>query len=372
MGRPRLLFADIGDARDPTYWSGTPYSMVEAFSSICDVDVFGPLSKTMKYLYAPLKVLQLGERKVHLDRFKHVRLAYSRQVARRFRSGRYDLVISPSSIPISGIGDDIPTVFWADACFPAMVGFYEEFSNIHEYTRKAALRQERDALCHCKAAIYSSKWAQQSAVDWFPRSAGKTHIVRYGANLDPELKLEDIVDAVAQRGKGSCKVVLLAVDWKRKNGAFALEIVREARRRGTRTELYVAGTGPPEGEYIPEFVHFLGFLRKDAPADRAALNSLMGSADFLLLPSKADCSPIVLCEAAAFGVPALAARVGGIPSYVDSGRTGALFSPSAGPREYAGMIVELFRDRERYAAMAQAAYRAYSTDLNWRTAARSA
>ena len=77
-------------------------------------------------------------------------------------------------------------------------------------------------------------------------------------------------------------------------------------------------------------------------------------------------------EASAFGVPSVAIRTGGVPTIVVDGTTGLLAAPGAGARHHAERMIELFRDRARYEAMALAARERSEQLLNWDVAGRSA
>ena len=54
----------------------------------------------------------------------------------------------------------------------------------------------------------------------------------------------------------------------------------------------------------------------------------------MLFPTRADCTPIALCEAAAYGIPVVAADVGGISSIVTP-NTGRLMPATSTPEDYA-------------------------------------
>jgi glycosyltransferase involved in cell wall biosynthesis len=85
----------------------------------------------------------------------------------------------------------------------------------------------------------------------------------------------------------------------------------------------------------------------------------------LILPTAADCSPIVLCEAAAFGLPCLAHDVGGIASIVQSGKTGQLFNLTSEPEVWAQWLHKTFADPEIYSQLAIGALEDAHIRLNW-------
>jgi glycosyltransferase involved in cell wall biosynthesis len=82
-------------------------------------------------------------------------------------------------------------------------------------------------------------------------------------------------------------------------------------------------------------VSFTGF-RPDAPR-------LIAGLDVLVVPSRSDGSPLVVCEAMAAGVPVVASRVGGLPDLVVHGDTGLLVRPED-PDDLARALVGLLLD----------------------------
>ncbi|HEY3018930.1 MAG TPA: glycosyltransferase, partial [Solirubrobacteraceae bacterium] len=119
----------------------------------------------------------------------------------------------------------------------------------------------------------------------------------------------------------------------------------------------LAGDGPMRSELerraaelgIAERVAFLGAV------DSRSVASLYAGADLLVLPSVSEASPLVVVEAMASGVPVLATRVAGVPTFVDDFRTGFLVRP--GDRGELGVALRfLMRDtalRERMSERAR-------------------
>src|SRR5262249_31802795 len=106
-------------------------------------------------------------------------------------------------------------------------------------------------------------------------------------------------------------------------------VVLEAFRRtpDTRATLDIAGAGALAGACRDAAgrdrrIRFHGFV-SGFEKDR-----LLGSADVLLFPSLCwETVGPVMFEAFAHGIPVIASRRGGIPEFVDEGRTGVLVEP---------------------------------------------
>ncbi|MEE8536520.1 MAG: glycosyltransferase family 4 protein [Acidobacteriota bacterium] len=99
--------------------------------------------------------------------------------------------------------------------------------------------------------------------------------------------------------------------------------------RLSATKLLIAGEGPQRDALgrlaeteAPGRVQFLGRL------DRSDLARALSACDALVLPSVClEIAPLALLEAAAAARPVVASQVGGIPEWVEDGRTGLLAPP---------------------------------------------
>ena len=92
--------------------------------------------------------------------------------------------------------------------------------------------------------------------------------------------------------------------------------------------LWIVGDGEQSEElralcselHLTSRVHFHGLQHNVAP--------FMQAADCLVCPSLwQEAAGLVNLEASASGLPVIASRIGGIPEYIEDGRTGLLFSP---------------------------------------------
>ncbi len=90
------------------------------------------------------------------------------------------------------------------------------------------------------------------------------------------------------------------------------------------------------------------------PGFRSDLDRIFADADLALLTSRNEGTPVALIEAAAAGVPAVATRVGGVPSVVVDGETGVLV-PHGDVRAMTRAILELLAAPKLRAAMGRAA-----------------
>jgi glycosyltransferase involved in cell wall biosynthesis len=368
-----VLFLSVADANDMRVWSGTPFHMYRALRERPDVRVSlaspittGLLTRQMRLAERVANGVRhttyLSEREPLLLR----RLA--RRIERIIDRVRPDVVLCPSSLPLAAVSARAPLVMWTDATWAAMVDYYPDFSQLSVRTRRCGHRAERAALQRVALAVYSNEWAARSACRAYGMPEERVAVVPFGANLIEEPSGDDVRGRLRALDRSTCTLLLLGRDWHRKGVDHAVEATRRLRAAGVDARLHVAGCRPPPDATLPPEVTVHGDLDKTDPAGAARVAQLLRQASFLVLPSRAECSPIVLAEAQAFGVPVVASRTGGVASMMADGRSGVLVSPEAFASEAAAEIHRIRSSSPAYDVMAGAAREYYEQCVNWRYA----
>ena len=140
-------------------------------------------------------------------------------------------------------------------------------------------------------------------------------------------------------------------------------------------ELVVVG-GPSGAEGDTELAAVLAQAQRLGVADRIRfvpaqphhlLSTYYRAADVVLVPSRSESFGLVALEAAACGIPVVAAAVGGLRTLVDDGVTGILVE-NREPRAFASAVAQLLHDPIRAAAMGTAAAER-ARGYTWSTAA---
>lgn len=128
-----------------------------------------------------------------------------------------------------------------------------------------------------------------------------------------------------------------------------------------RPLLRIVGAPPPDGEAYARSLHeavadasMLATTSFDGALRRSELASRLRVATIVLVPSHSETYGLVALEAAASGVPVIAARTGGLCEAVVDGETGVLIA-SEDPADWAAEIKGLLGDTERAARMGAAA-----------------
>ena len=122
---------------------------------------------------------------------------------------------------------------------------------------------------------------------------------------------------------------------------------------------------PNEIHDADEDLTIVPFLDKAKKEHLNKLCQILSEAHFLVLPTVFDAYGIVFCEASAYGVPSIAANVGGVSQPVREGKNGFLLPPDATAQDYAEKIKTVFSDRENYIKLRASSRREFETRLNW-------
>lgn len=155
------------------------------------------------------------------------------------------------------------------------------------------------------------------------------------------------------------------VDWERKGGEIAVDTVVQLNKAGIRATLHVAGIRElPQKHRDNPYVNNIGFLNKNIPEQYDRYVRLWQQTDILLLPTRAECSAIVYCEAAAYGIPVFTTDTGGISNYVENGVNGYRLPLSGTGADFAGKIRECIRMQE-LPGMSENARKLYKRKLSW-------
>ena len=255
-----------------------------------------------------------------------------------------------------------PTVFVSDATFFVMADYNINFKRLSPSVKKTAMQLESTAIRSAIIATFPSVWAQSSALENFDADRATTFQIPWGANL-----LARNPTPTEDRPKQPWRLLFVGVDWLGKGGDILLRAFELLIDRGCEVELDVVGCAPSDPPPTIAGVTFHGFISKNTPEGRERLEDLFRRAHLFVLPTRFDAFPTVIAESASYGLPIISYRTGGLPSNVLHEKTGTLIEPDQGAEAFANAIVDLMSSRERYNAMATAAFRFSEDSLNWET-----
>ena len=122
---------------------------------------------------------------------------------------------------------------------------------------------------------------------------------------------------------------------------------------------------PPETSSLPGYIHVLGFIDKSKKEGEELINNLYSESHFFVLPTIAECTPIVFSEANSYGLPVITTSTGGISSIIRNDFNGRMFDTEIDIPSCVSYLGEIFRNFGRYNEYSLSAFDEYLTRLNW-------
>ncbi len=364
----KIAYVFHRDAANPAVQSGRPASVLNGLENLgVEVERIFPLGSRLSRSSTAKKILYRAVGRYHRgDRDQSYLAAMADEFSTRTRGVAYDAVFSPGSEAVSLLTTDRPITFCADATFANMLDYYWDFTRLSaEFIRKAH-RQEANAISRATLAIYPSEWAAQAAVQFYGAPADRVRVIPFGANLGGKNTRSQATAWIAARGRDELRLLFVGRHWERKGGEIVVAAAQRLALMGLPVRLDVVGCEVPPMHAGNQWITAHGLLSPRVPEQRAALEALFARAHFVFVPSRAEAYGMTFAEANAFGVPAVAAATGGIPSIIRSGGNGILLPLEAEAVDYADAIARVYSRESDYLAMCGRAFAEYESRLNWR------
>jgi glycosyltransferase involved in cell wall biosynthesis len=218
-------------------------------------------------------------------------------------------------------------------------------------------RNEAETLRSIDVLLWPSEWLRGGSQERYGLDPSRSHLVPWGANIDcPRRPAPRVLDRAAP-----VQFLVIGRDWFAKGGPVACDTMLALRERGVDARLTVIGCVPPE-DHRNEHVTVYPQLDKSEPADLKIFDAALAQAHFMVMPSF-ESYGFAFCEAAAYGLPALCLRVGGVP--VRDGISGHALPPGSGVEEFVASVLAYLDAPEAYSRLCLSARQEYEARLNW-------
>lgn len=298
-------------------------------------------------------LVNLRERRSNLVKLPALVGAEWAAAAWRLRRRRYDAVQSHWILPQGFVGSLLP------ARVPHVVTIHG--GDIFGLQGGALARAKRFALEHASAVTANSSVTEQAAWDLAPKMR-RCERIPTGAEIDiaPDLALVANLRAQFRRGDGPLLGFVGRVVEEKGYEDFLLAIAALVDDSPDVTGM-VVGQGQHRGAAeklaadlgIADRVAFVGWV------DSVAVPSHLAACDVFVAPSRRgrdgwiEAQGLSVIEALAAGVPAVAARCGGIVDTIDDGATGLLVDERS-PEQITAAVRRLCSDPDLAARLAAA------------------
>ena len=261
---------------------------------------------------------------------------------------------------------EVPIYCFSDSIFGSRTDFYDDQKNISRSSVNDGKLVQQLALNRLRKLYISSQWALDRAQEkyHYAVSPSKLRVVGVGANLPPAIYKYQ--PAPIEFRNTCAEFVWVGVDWDRKRGQFAIDVVAALRQLGINARLHVVG--PVSFRADHDWVCAHGLLNYDRSADFTRFREIFERCCAMLLPSKADLTPIAIAECYAFGRPVFASRTGAIVEMILESQTGLTIASNS-PADWASAIVEFF-NHQSHVEIAKACRSRFTSAFNWDSVAR--
>lgn len=362
MERPRIIFLSEKDPLSKKDWSGIPYFMYHALQKWYNVEhIKAPSFRTIKLLgYYFGKVFSFFTGKKYIfDYGLILAWCFGRYYSRalKYKQG-YAFIFVPAGLTeIAFIETKIPIIGFGDCSIVQLFNYYPSLNDASSLSVRELRYVELKALNKLQLALFSSSWASDFVKHEFKFE--RTSTIPFGSNITLSPKTKDRAPSLER-----CNLLFVGVDWKRKSGDTVLKIHQSLVEKGIKSSLTIIGSTPPLNTKLSDNIHIIDNLDKDSIDGERKFVSILEQTDFFLLPTLADCTPIVIAEAFSAGIPVLASRTGGIPSMVQSESNGFLFDPSD-VNGYVEKIMELLKNPTKYNTISKKCIISSNETYNW-------
>jgi glycosyltransferase involved in cell wall biosynthesis len=373
--RLRIGFLHRFDARNIRTWSGTFFFMCQALESrVGDIVYLGP-DKSFKTRFIENNTYRLNRVWEKLtgeilitDKNRILASRLARFFEKRIQESPCDILFAPiAAAEIALIKTKLPIVYFSDITWNTILDYYPDYSKVSRLARAEGSFIETLAVQKSAACVFPSDWAARNCCSEFGSPRESTFTIGFGANInDPPTRTA----ALNRSLSGPINLLLMGVNWERKGGPIAFECLMNLLKNGVDASLTICGCVPPPG-YEHDRFHVIPFLSKHDPEQRKQIAQLFLNANFMLLPTRADATPVVTCEASAFGLPTIATDTGGVGGAIRDGVNGFLMPYEARGDAYAAKIMQIIADPERYHSLVVSTRDEYERNLNWDAWGRS-
>ncbi len=214
---------------------------------------------------------------------------------------------------------------------------------------------EQEVLPAVDGLLYASSYMRDHLENRHPALSSKPSIV--GVNF------LDLPARDQSTGEKTDDLITVGSLEPRKNQAYILHVLSEAKRRGHRYSLTVVGDGPDRGYLDRLAVHLDIADQVDFAGVSSDVFGLLRAHRVLVHAAKMESFGLVVVEAMAHGLPVVAAPVGGI-NELFTDRVDGLHWPLDDATAAADTLVGIMEDRDRQRRMGAAAKQRFSSHFH--------
>ncbi len=361
----RIAYITSKDPFDKKVSSGVYYYQSAALEKYCGKVYFlGPVNNVIiNIIRKSINFLQIFFEK----KYKHshsviISKIYGRVFSKKLGNGEFDLVFADkASCEIAHLKTNTPVIYSTDATFNLLQGYYPGFKKLSGISVREGNIIEQKAVNKSSLVICTTKWAASSVQNDYNYPSERIHVLPRGANLD---RIPDREIVNKKRKTSVCRLLFIGKEFKRKGFDIVYKAKEYIRSRGVPVKLVVVGGVPPES-FHDEDMEIIAYIDKNTENGINEFDRVMFNSDFLLLPTRAECMAIAICEAAAYGVPVITTDTGGISEGIKNGVNGYALKYDSDHTDYGEKIISIFSSDEKYYSLVRGSRSMFEKTMNW-------
>lgn len=368
----KIAFIGFENIEDPFLWSGIPFTLYNKLKASANVNVkvissykikvHFPFSILIKRLfYNKLLGHQFGV--YRFDREDWCIKANARYINAELAKFNPDIILCCTAYQINQIETNKPVFIYTDATFKLLNNNYTDYMGYSKASVKQAEIVEKTAFDKACGIIFSSNWAKQSAVIDYQIPKDKIHIVPFGSNL--KLPKEYQLKLNKEISRENFSLVFVGYDYERKGLDKTIAIHKKLIAAGVNSKLTIIGSNELQQKLDVNNINFIGKLEMKNPNDCLKLLAAFDDAHFLILPTKADCTPIVFSESSSLAIPIVTHSVGGTDEIVKNEINGIILPIESDADLFAEKLLFYIDNNQAYQQLRKTTYKEYCERLNW-------
>lgn len=363
MNNKKILVLSEKPLDDYNCWSGTMFNMNKAFREQGYETEWLALPEFSEKELKTFSIIKNVYQKVFNRGFNDMHFVTKawfskKHLEREIKKREFDILFAPIAagyIPFLQIKQ--PIIYLNDANAAQLFNYNIMFTGFGYLSKEITKFLERKTLNNASANVFSNCWGAEYAVKNYKIKKNKVHTVRFGANMEvlPELSI--------YKNYSPIKLLFLATRWELKGGDIALVAFRILKSKGYNIKLKIVGCNPHIAS--DENIEIIPFIDKNKPEGLQKLQNILLECHLMVLPTRNDCSPIVMCEANGYGLPCITTNTGGVGEIIIDGYNGYALPMEAKGNEYAAVIESLINNPTTLQQLSLNSRKRYEEVLNW-------
>jgi glycosyltransferase involved in cell wall biosynthesis len=368
----KIAFISFEDIEDPFLWSGIPFTLYSKFKSNLNVNIKAissyhvkiqfPISVLLKrFFYNKLLAYKFGV--YRFDREDWCININTKYINKELKAFNPDVILCCNAYQINQIKTNKPIYIYTDATFKLLNIYYTDYMRYCKSSVMQAELVEKTAFEKAKGIIFSSNWAKNSAIIDYKINPSKIDIIPFGSNLEMpsnyQLKLNKEIN------RNHFSLLFVGYDYERKGLNKTIAIHQKLILAGVNSKLTIIGANELDEQYDLKNVNFIGKLEMKNPKDALKLLTAFDDAHFLILPTKADCTPIVFSEASSLAIPTVTHSIGGTDEIIKNDINGIILPIESEAELFVEKILFYIDNNQAYQKLRNTTYKVYCERLNW-------